>query len=282
MPIPAIYSSTSFTLDVATETTYNSGTKGVDLGVLGIGTKFTSYELDNAWTEAYQIGQRIPQAYYTKGLQAQTALDFYLCQDQIAWLDFVLGPATGGTYTVGSTISSGMVSLGTPQGDTFTIGGIAFSTAKVNIANQMPVEVTLTGIGTSFTEASGSVTAGAIPSQLLTWKDCTLTGVSSSLIQSLNFTIDTGASLYYALGSALYQAYLPLQSKITCEITAFHQDAAIDDLYQLISEGTVTVAVGTHTVTFLNTYLTKGTLGLEPVKEATNVIDFSAIQMTIV
>lgn len=279
--VNAVYSSAGFTFDVATETAYNSGTKLADLGELGIMTKFSSYELDNAFTEAYQIGQRIPEAFYTQGLKAQIGLDFYMCQDQVGWLAFVMGAATGGTYTVGNTIQTGQVQLGTPQGDIFTIGGIAFNTADINIQTGQAVQVSLRGVGSSFSTVAGTLVAGAIPTTLLTWKDCNLTsGVTTSLVESLKLTIDTGAKQFYALGSAQYQTYLPLESKITAEVQAFHNDTALDVLYQLTTAGTVSVAIGTHTATFTGCYLTKGSLDLEPVKEALNTIDFSATQVT--
>jgi hypothetical protein len=289
-----IYSGTGFTLDVGTETTFNSGTVLVDFASLGIMTKFTSYELDNGWTAAYQLNQRYPSAFYTNGLKVGIALDFYMCEDSVGWLQFVLGPPTGGTYTVGTAIATGVVNLGTPQGNKFIVGGIAFNTAKFAVTQGSPVEVTLTGTGASFgTVVPGTVLAGTIPSQLLTWKDVAMTvGPTTQLIQSLNFNIDTGASLYYALGSATYQAYLPLKSEITGDITAFHNDAAFDVLMNLPvlgstvvpsnAGGTITVTMGSHTVTFTGVYLTKGTLGLEPVKEATDKFDFSAQQITFV
>lgn len=297
MTVTAVFSSTSFTWDVATETSYNSGTVGTDFGALGIGASFTSYELDNAWTEAYQIGQRTPEAYYTQGLQAVTNIDFLMCQDQIGWLQFVLGSATGGTYTVGSVIASGMIKLGTPQGNSFTIGGIAFASAKIAVTQGGAVKVSLAGTGTSFTEVTGggSLVASTIPTSLITWKDVTVNTVigvgtiAPTLVQELDFTINTGAKLYYALGSPQYQAYLPLQSQIECNITAFHQDTNIQYLYNYLASqtpdtvgGTVVVNLGTHTATFTGCYLKKGTLQLQPVTEAVNQLTFRAINVTIV
>jgi hypothetical protein len=181
-----------------------------------------------------------------------------------------------------------MVQLGTPQGDIFTIGGIGFSTCKFNVTTGSPITVTLTGDGCSFSTVSGTLTAGTVPVSLLTWKDVsvgstTTATITPALIQSLNFTIDTGMKQFYAIGSAQYQTMLPLATKVTCEIVAFHNDtSALALIYQLISEGTVVVNLGTHTVTFTGCYLTKGQLSMEPVKESIDTIDFSAINVQFV
>lgn len=295
--VNAIYSSTGFQFDVGVETAFNSGTVGTDLGALGIMAQFTSYELDNNWTELYEIGQRYPQAFYSAGLKAPTAIEFYMCQDQIGWLGFALGAAVGGTYTVGNTIQTGQVSLWTPQNNVFTVGGIVFNTAKISTTQGSPVSVSLNGVGTSFSSAGGTIVPGAIPSTLLTWKDCSiLTGtvagnvygtITSSLVESFDFTIDNSAKMFYALGSASYQTYLPLQSVISGNITAFHNDSAYNDIYSAIvgnsvaQGGTLGIAIGTRTALFTGTYLTKGSLQLAPVKEAMNTLSFHAKQVAI-
>jgi hypothetical protein len=291
-----IYSSGAYTFDVAGETSFDSGTVGSDWGALGIMAKFTNYELDNAWTEAYEIGQRYPQAYYTAGLQTQTNLDFFLCQDQIDWLQLVLartGTVAPYTYSVGSTVTTGMVRLGTPQGNVYTVQGIGFSSCKITITQAQAVQVSLQGIGTAFSSASGTLAPGSIPADLLTWKDCTVGGaatITPSIVQSCDFTINTGAKLYYALGSPSYQAFLPLQSQIQVNVTAFHNDtSALESIMSQVTSGgqsggygTVAVNFGTHTATFSGCYLTKGILGLQPVQEVTDQISFNAIQVSIV
>ena len=81
---------------------------------------------------------------------------------------------------------------------------------------------------------------------------------AGALVSELDFTIDTGAKQYYALGSAQFQAALPLASKVTGNITTFANDANLSSIYNLTSQGTLVVAIGTHTVTFGGVYETKG------------------------
>ena len=285
--VQAVYSSAGFKFDISAETAFNSGTilAGFDFGAAGIGTKFTSYELDNAWNPIPEIGQRTPQAYYTAGLSAPVNVDFMMCQDQIGWLGFVLTNSSAtvvGTFTPGNTIYTGQVQLGTPQGSAFTIGGIVFTQAKISVKKEAPVEVTLNGVGTSFGTATGTISGtGAVPSTLLTWKDVSLTGITTALVQELDITINTGAKQYYALGSVNYQTYLPLASDIQVDITAFYYDGGLEEIFAMVTAGTVTIAFGTHTATFTGTYLTKGTLQLQPVTEAISQFTFKAQSVSI-
>jgi hypothetical protein len=306
MTVTAIYSSAGFTWDLATETSFASGTVGAwpgDLGVLGLGANFTSYELDNAWLEAYSLGLRQPQAYYTQGLSAQTNLEFLLCNDGWNFWNLVLpnlGSTTAATYAVstvlGSTVNpvTAQISLGTPQGQKFVLGGIIFTQAKVTVPNADAIKVTLSGLGTTFSSTTGSVAPGTIPTQLLTWKDVTIqagTGVGSiaaSFVQNLDFTVTTGAKQYYVIGSPYYQAWLPLEQYVEVNVTAFHQDANMEYLFDYLAAtqnvgGTVVVNIGTHTATFAGCYVKKGVMsGLNGAKEVMDALTFRALNLTIV
>ncbi len=303
MTVTAIYSAAGFTWDIATETSFNSGTKGTDLGILGVGANFTSWELDNEWTAVYQIGQRAPQAYYTAGLKTAVGIDFYACAD--GWNFWTLAlPAIGtGTYSVstvmGSTVqpSSAMLMVGTPQQNTFQVQGIVFQTLKLNVDQTAPVKVSLTGVGSAFssTYGSGTVAVGTYPSQMLTWKDVTVStgtttvaSVAASFVKTLDMTITTNAQQFYALGSPNYQAWVPKASKIECTLTMFHQDPNIEYLFNYLSAstnvgGTITVNFGTtHAVQFQGCYLKKGGItGLKGVEEVMDAVSFEAVNVVI-
>lgn len=277
-----IYSSAEFNYDIALETAFNSKAVGTDLGTIGIGGSFSTYAVKNNFNPIYSIGKRTPDDFYSAGEAIDVSLDFVMCGDEKDWLQSILTYASGtpNQYSTGNTMSSLMASLETSGGNVWTVGGIGVKSAKVTVNEGDVVKTTLDGTGTSYASATGTVSP-TTPTELYTWKDVSINGITTGLIKSLDFTIDTGMAMIYALGSLNYQAFLPLKSTLSGSIEAYHESGVIESIIGQTAGTSLVITIGNYTFTFADVWTDEGDLNLKPVEAVTDKINFYAQTLVV-
>ncbi len=299
-----IYTGSNFLIEFGSETSFNAGS-GLNYGTLGAGMKLSTYEIKNNFEPVYTLGQRYPEAWYSKGVSVDVSSDFYLTDDtaeSAGWLDYVL---TGGTpntsgyntaWTPGLTVATGYTNIQSYYSayDMYSVSGIVFDTAKLNVKQGAIAQVTLTGTGTqeSTTTPTSSISVTP-PTNVLTWKDATvqigttLAGFSTP-IQELDMTITTSKELLYGLGELTYQGYYLKQFKVDGTLSVYHDSDIMGTIFEADSAATeVTLAdqlklvIGGYTFTITGMVRNEGSMEVPPVDEVVDKLSFDGTYISV-
>ncbi len=299
-----IYTGSNFLIEFGSETSFNAGS-GLNYGTLGAGMKLSTYEIKNNFEPVYTLGQRYPEAWYSKGVSVDVSSDFYLTDDtaeSAGWLDYVLTggtPNTSGyntTWTPGLTVATGYTNIQSYYSayDMYSVSGIVFDTAKLNVKQGAIAQVTLTGTGTQ--ESTTTPSSGIVvtpPTNVLTWKDATvqigttLAGFSTP-IQELDMTITTSKELLYGLGELTYQGYYLKQFKVDGTLSVYHDSDIMGTIFEADSAATeVTLAdqlklvIGGYTFTITGMVRNEGSMEVPPVDEVVDKLSFDGTYISV-
>ncbi len=278
-----IYSSANFQFDFGAETSFNSGA-GTDYGALGVAMKVGTFEPDNQYEALYQINQRNPVAFYSKGQKFNINTDFTMANDNVNWLNYILYNSATNTYTVGNVSSAYGTLVG--GGKSYNASGVIFDGATINFEQGKPVEVTMDGVGTRLTMGTATVSP-TIPSQFVTWTTVTVGGITQP-IESLNLKIENAPERYYTLGSLDYVAYIPLKFSVTGTIKIYHDSDIIDTIMGSsttqnppTSPITLTITAGNYVFSIAGLYYNTGKINIVPVETVMDEITFVGENLTV-
>ena len=299
-----IYTGSNFLIEFGSETSFNAGS-GLAYGTLGAGMKLSTYEIKNNFEPVYTLGQRTPEAWYSKGVSVDVSSDFYLTEDtaeSAGWLDYVLtgaSPNTDGyntSWSAGLTVATGFTNIQSyfTSYDMYSVSGILFDSAKLDVKQGAIAQVTLTGTGTQETTTAPTSSLNLTPpSQVLTWKDATvqigstLAGFSTP-IQELDMTISTNKELLYGLGQLTYKGYYIKQFKVEGTLSVYHDSDILGTIFEADNAATqVTLAdqlqlvIGDYTFTIAGMVRNEGSMEVPPVDEVVDKLSFEGTSMTV-
>ncbi len=303
-----IFTGSNFILDVGRESAFNDGvTSGFDMGSLGAGLQLSTFTMKNDFNPIYGVNQRTPLGWYTKGLKVDFSADFYACDDSDtakSWLDFVLTGSGGSSTTPNTSWSSGTTinsAYGQIQSylsayDMYTVSGIVFDSAKINVQQGELVKVSLSGTGTQETTSAPTTSISVTPpSDVLSWKDATVE-IGATLasvptpIESLDMTISTSKEQIYGIGSDIYQGYYLKEFKVEGSVNIYHDSGLIGDIFGYgisSSDSAVSLTdnlkltIGDYTFNITGLIRNEGEMNIPPVKEVMDKISFMGTAMTV-
>jgi hypothetical protein len=300
-----IYTGSNFILDVGRESSFNSGESGgFDMGSLGAGLELSTFSIKNNYDPIYAVNQRTALGWYSKGVAVDFTADFYICSDNMNWLDFILTGAGGSSTTANTSWSSGLsVNSAYSQIQSYlnsyqmySLSGIVFDSAKIAIKEGELVKVTLTGTATQETTSTPTSSISVTPpSEVLSWKDATVQ-IGSTLasiptpIQSLDMTITTSKKQIYGLGAVTYQGYYLQEFKVEGTLTAYHDTGLIEGIFEqglgttdsaVSLSDNLSLVVGGYTFDINGLISNEGEMNVPPVKEVMDKISFMGTTMTV-
>ncbi|MEM4104682.1 MAG: hypothetical protein QXF80_06790, partial [Thermoplasmatales archaeon] len=174
---------------------------------------------------------------------------------------------------------SAYANISTPEGTTWTISGITFDSAAIDVSQGEAVKVTLNGKGTKLTVGTVAVSPSIKPSSIVTWDMCSAgTFGNSQPIQKLGLTINTDAEMFRQLGNLYYIAYLPKKFSAKVETEILHDSGLVETLMATsgsLSATSFTVNIGSHSASIGLAVFEEGGITVEPVNP---VIDKITIQ----
>ena len=277
-----IYSSANFQFDFGAETSFNLGS-GTDYGALGVAMQVGTFQPSNEYEALYQINQRNPVAFYSKGQKFNIDTKFSMANDNVKWLNYILNNSGINTYTVGNVTSAYGTLVG--GGKSYNASGIIFNGATIDFEQGKTVDVTMDGVGTHLTMGTATVTP-SIPSQFVTWTGVTVGGITQP-IQKLNLKIDNAPARYYTLGSLDYVAYIPLKFSISGTIDIYHDSDIIDTIMGSSTTNppttpiTLTITAGSYVFTITGLFYNEGKINIVPVETVMDEITFVAENLTV-
>mgnify|MGYP001626187782 CR=1 FL=1 len=264
-----IYSSAEFQANVGLEQSFNAGaTGGTNYGALGVGMKVSTFDMDADYDPLYQLAQRNPVEFYTKGHKVNTDLDFVLAADNYNWIN-LLGLSTV-TGQVSDTMSTAFVQVGGPT-NVYTVGGVAFSSAAIDVEETKTIDVKMTGRGASLSVAAGSLST-TYPVDPLIWTTASVTlngGAVSNPVKKASINIKNDLGQYYGLGSDTYTMFTPLKFTVTADIEIYHTSGLVQTILTqpdaATSTNTLVLSVAPYTFTISGVRFNKGGFTLQPV-----------------
>ena len=270
-----IYSSASFQGEVGSETSYNLGS-GTSYGALGVQMSIDAFTAKNQYEPLYQLAQRSPINYYTKGHQMSVNTKFVLAEDNKNWLNFILQNNGSGTYQVGN-VSSGFATV-YGGGKSYTASGLVFDGATLSFEEGKTVDVSMNATGANLTMGTTAITP-TYPSSFVTWTSATINGITQP-VNKMTLNIDNAPALYYGLGSVEYVTYIPLKFKVHGSLDIYH-DADIIDTILSAPSNTVTINAGNYTFTISGLYYDTGEINIVPVTTVMDKLTFVGNTITI-
>ncbi len=283
-----IYTGASFNIQHYIESSYGSGTSApyASLGNLGAGESVTTFNIQNQYEPVYNLGSREIATYYSKGWQVGITVEFFMCNDNTNWLNYVmqgnLNPAT--SYSVGN-IKSDCLTIGTGEGKVYVISGIVYTDASIKITEGDVIKITLSGNGRAMFSYPGSVTT-TIPTQVLTYKD--YVGMNG-IIKEFDIDIKNEPEQYYGLGSLEYLSYLPTKFSVEGSFEVYHNSttSVMPSVLPATSTSSAniqtfpTATVGNYIFTFSEVVYNEGEMNPEPVTVVTDKITYIAGNLAI-
>jgi len=265
----AIFTGANFIYNIGLESSY-AGSVSTWYGVLGWGSKISTFSIKNQFEGVYQLNSQYYQGYYSKGESVDVTIDFYLCGDNKNWINLVLNATT-----------SAQLQIQTGEGTVYTIPGIRFNQAKISVKTGDLVSVSLTGVGQTMTVGTVMASTPTIPTDVYTFKDVTVAG---NIPTDLDITIDNQSEMIYKLGSVMYAGFAMKGYKVSVDLTMYHD--ATTQLVSLLtanspSPGTQTITIGNYTITISDIIANEGAMTVEPVTPVQDKISYIASNISI-
>ncbi len=312
--IPQIFPTAVFQAGFGKEANYGSGyLTGTNIGVLGVAMSLNTFNLENQYDVLYNLGSRVGQTAYVKGLKVSLDADFVLATDQKEWLSLVLNKEGSTTtyWTVPSytgTLPSGFCMIEDQLLHYYSVSGLMADSVEMKFEEGKTVDVTLSMTGKTVSYLSTTAPSGLVsstlfnyPSDFTTWAAVQVsyngnygsTTFSVQPIKSFNFSIKNNMQPYYGLGNIDYIAFVPQKLDVSGKIEILHDSNMLEHFMRTVESQSstagydITITIGNdeytnpYTITLEGIFWDKGGLKLTPVDPVVDELDFKALNVKI-
>ena len=312
--IPNIFPTAVFQAGFYQEANFGSGyATGTVIGVLGVAMELTTFKMQNDYDLLYNLGSRVAETAYVKGLSVDLTTKFVMACDQKNWLSLLLNKEGSTTtyWTVPSytgKIPSGACMIEDQLQHYYEVTGLMADSADISFEEGKTVDVTLTFKGQNVSYLSTTAPAGFSPTSLYvypqdftTWAAVKVsyngnygsTTFAVQPIKSMSLSIKNNIDAFYGLGNIEYVAFVPKKLEVTGKLEILHDSNLLEHFMRTVESQSSTgaysivITVGSseystpYTITIDGIYWNDGSMNLKPVDPVVDELSFKALNVKV-